>query len=276
MNLFPFSAERGNLVTNSLPTERAPVNSDVRRVTIFFTVGLLVAAAVGFGVWRMGTPSSVNADPTMATQSTTETTQRDAQDRDESEESDSENRRANSSSNNSSRSQDNTPDFSDDPFLAPNSVVNPHRETTSPTNVYRPEPIFGQQPDSYAQAPDQGTVATDTETPTQTSATQGQGQSQSPQPGTSNSQTPNNETSDNSPTRTRPNYSDRDDDDPTTGIPSPSQPSEEPSEPSEPGEPAEPSEPSEPAEPSEPSEPEDSEEPTPTDEAQAPNSSDQN
>ncbi|MFH0412131.1 hypothetical protein ACG98H_08535 [Corynebacterium sp. L4756] len=241
------------------------MNSDIRRVTVFFTVGLLVAVAVGIGVWRMGAPSAVTANPTMTTQSTAETTPRTTSHSEDTENTTT-NRPPRGGSSDDDADAAPVPDYSNDPFLAPNSVINPQGQatTTTPTNVYRPEPIFGEQQQPQYEEPAAPVVTPESETPTESDpsgTTPGSETATSPQPPTSD---------DDAPTSTRPNYTDGDndrDEDNAGGLPSPSEPTEplEPTEPGEPGEPSEPTEPTEPTDEPQPSEePEESENPGPT------------
>ncbi|WP_278821467.1 hypothetical protein [Corynebacterium stationis] len=213
------------------------MNSDVRRVTIFFTVGLLAAAAVGFGVWRMGSPSSVNADPTITTQTSSVNTSTEKKDAQTTEESETQELREQESV----PAQAAAPNYGDDPFLAPNSVVNPQRETPTPTNVYRPEPIFGEEYDSYAQSSGAQNEfdADGDENQTEEALTSDSEATQSPD-----------ETTDGSAPSTSP---DQDGDDNVTTRPS--GPSEEPTEPNESTQPAEPSEPVETSKPTQPGKP---------------------
>lgn len=116
------------------------MNTEKRRVYLFIAVGLLAAAVVGYGVWRASTPSTPSVSDTAT--ATTEVA-------------------TNSSTagqivptpapEESGFSTANTPPAplvttADDPYLAPNAVVQSAPTNISPTVVYRPDNIMDPPP----------------------------------------------------------------------------------------------------------------------------------
>lgn len=115
---------------------KGQVNTEKRRVYLFIAVGLLAAAAVGYGVWRASTPSTPSASD-IATVTAEVSTNSDTAGQivptpDPGE---------------SGLSTANTPPApaaatADDPYLAPNAVVQSAPTDIGPTVIYRPDNIM--------------------------------------------------------------------------------------------------------------------------------------
>lgn len=131
------------------------MNTDTRRVVIFVVVGLLVAAGVGVSVWHLGAPKSSsmddNATPvankqltsseekaTTSSSSASSTAPSDGRDRDDAKDNDG-NQRASREDAKYSAPQAN------DPFLAPNAVVDAQTAPAAPTTYYRPDNLSASQ-----------------------------------------------------------------------------------------------------------------------------------
>lgn len=130
------------------------VNTDSRRVIAFFAVGLLAAVAIGFLVWRVSVPNTTLANDSTAIESSSNI---EATSEEESTTSSS-----SSESETTSSSRDNEDDQrpaqpqrqepaqpyaqGEDPFLAPNAVVNSGGQAAEPTRYYRPDSLSDQQP----------------------------------------------------------------------------------------------------------------------------------
>ncbi|MDD7582440.1 hypothetical protein ACEE23_07900 [Corynebacterium sp. 32222D000AT] len=131
------------------------MNTDTRRVVIFVVVGLLVAAGVGVSVWHLGAPKSSsmddNATPvankqltsseekaTTSSSSTSSTAPSDRRDRDDAKDNDG-NQHSSREDAKFSAPQAN------DPFLAPNSVVDAQTAPAAPTTYYRPDNLSASQ-----------------------------------------------------------------------------------------------------------------------------------
>ncbi|QPK79685.1 hypothetical protein G7Y31_02980 [Corynebacterium lizhenjunii] len=120
------------------------MKADTRRVLIFIAVGVLVACAVGTGVWRLGTPGSSTSDS--ATNQAhgvvvTHTTSRPASVGDfvrPTEDTDS------------PKSGRTVALASDDPFLPPNAAFNTTKADSQPTTFYRPPNISGSREDAVS------------------------------------------------------------------------------------------------------------------------------
>ncbi|MFC6147566.1 hypothetical protein [Corynebacterium nasicanis] len=111
------------------------MNTEARRVYIFIVVGLLAAAAIGYGVWRASTPATPSASdiatqtPEVATisehtqlpQVTTPSPEPDT--------------------STEAAAQTPAPPRNDDPFLAPHALVQAVPSVIAPTTVYRPENV---------------------------------------------------------------------------------------------------------------------------------------
>lgn len=115
------------------------MNSEARRVYAFIGAGLIVAVFVGIGVWRLGSPESptssnealvTNVATTESTTSGQAPTSSKPHEQNYSREQDREEERINA--------------LPDDPFLAPNAVVNPPQRSTGPTAFYRPDNLSTQ------------------------------------------------------------------------------------------------------------------------------------
>lgn len=115
---------------------KGQVNTEKRRVYLFIAVGLLAAAAVGYGVWRASTPSTPSASD-IATATAEVSTNSDTAGQIVPTPAPEE----------SGISTESTPPApvvaaTDDPYLAPNAVVQSAPTDISPTVVYRPENIM--------------------------------------------------------------------------------------------------------------------------------------
>lgn len=131
------------------------MNTDTRRVVIFVVVGLLVAAGVGVSVWHLGAPKSSsmddNATPvankqltsseekaTTSSSSASSTAPSDSRDRDDAKDNDDNQRAAREDANYSAPQ-------ANDPFLAPNAVVDAQTGPAAPTTYYRPDNLSASQ-----------------------------------------------------------------------------------------------------------------------------------
>lgn len=115
---------------------KGQVNTEKRRVYLFIAVGLLTAAAVGYGVWRASTPSTPSASD-IATATAEVSTNSDTAGQIVPTPAPEE----------SGISTESTPPApavvaTDDPYLAPNAVVQSAPTDIGPTVVYRPENIM--------------------------------------------------------------------------------------------------------------------------------------
>jgi hypothetical protein len=115
---------------------KGQVNTEKRRVYLFIAVGLLAAAAVGYGVWRASTPSIPSASDT-ATATAEVSTNSDTAGQIVATPVPEE---AGTSTESAPRAQ--VTDTADDPYLAPNAVVQAAPTDIGPTVVYRPENIM--------------------------------------------------------------------------------------------------------------------------------------
>lgn len=131
------------------------MNTDTRRVVIFVVVGLIVAAGVGVSVWHLGAPKSSsmddNATPvankqltsseektTTLSSSASSTAPSDGRDRDDTKDHDDNQRTAREDANYSAPQ-------ANDPFLAPNAVVDAQTAPAAPTTYYRPDNLSASQ-----------------------------------------------------------------------------------------------------------------------------------
>lgn len=166
-----------------------------RRLVAFVAAGLLCAIAVGITVWRMSAPDSVVTKPSAATAASSAATT-------PSSTTQSYTTTASPSSSRTKQPQDHVAAPAEDPYLAPNAVMN-RTEPAGPTAVYRPDNVSSlqnQQPQAtlttqYPQAPLSTAPAVP---PSQGSATAPESSApNSPQPGTEPTQPP---TTSDSPT----------------------------------------------------------------------------
>ncbi len=150
------------------------VNTDSRRVIAFFAVGLLAAVAIGFLVWRVSVPNTTLANDSTAIESSSNI---EATSEEESTTSSS-----SSESETTSSSRDNEDDQrpaqpqrqepaqpyaqGEDPFLAPNAVVNSGGQAAEPTRYYRPDSLSDQQPAQPTQPQQQPVQPQPTQRPT--------------------------------------------------------------------------------------------------------------
>lgn len=113
------------------------MTSSSRRILAFVAAGLLCAVAVGVAVWRMSAPESVVAKPSAATAvSSTATTSSSA--------THSYTTTASPTTTQSKDSHTPVAAPAEDPYLAPNAVVN-NTEPAGPTAVYRPDNVSSLQ-----------------------------------------------------------------------------------------------------------------------------------
>ncbi len=113
------------------------MTSSSRRILAFVAAGLLCAVAVGVAVWRMSAPESVVAKPSAATAvSSTATTSSSA--------THSYTTTASPTTTQSKDSHTQVAAPAEDPYLAPNAVVN-NTEPAGPTAVYRPDNVSSLQ-----------------------------------------------------------------------------------------------------------------------------------
>ncbi|RSZ61831.1 hypothetical protein EAH68_11220 [Corynebacterium hylobatis] len=115
---------------------KGQVNTEKRRVYLFIAVGLLAAAAVGYGVWRASTPSTPSASDiatvTAEVSTNSDTAGQIAPTPDPGE--------SRISTANTAPAPAAAP--ADDPYLAPNAVVQAAPTDIGPTVIYRPENIM--------------------------------------------------------------------------------------------------------------------------------------
>lgn len=158
------------------------MNSEARRVYAFIGAGLIVAVFVGIGVWRLGspetpTPSSEALVTNVATTESSTSRQAPA----------ASDPREQTSSRETEREEESINALPDDPFLAPNAVVNPPQRSTGPTAFYRPDNLSTQNWQS-----EETTVLAE---PTDQEPASTTGQSETTQPETSQQETSQGETS---------------------------------------------------------------------------------
>lgn len=115
---------------------KGQVNTEKRRVYLFIAVGLLAAAAVGYGVWRASTPSTPSASD-IATATTEVSTNSDTAGQIVPTPVPEETGIATESA-----PQAQVPASTGDPYLPPNAVVQSAPTDIGPTVVYRPENIM--------------------------------------------------------------------------------------------------------------------------------------
>ena len=121
------------------------MTSTPRRVLAFIAAGLLLAVAIGMVVWRTSAPNSVAPEPSAATAETgSSTAQTSSSERSYT---------TTSSAPQQKTSQEQIAAPADDPYLAPNAVLD-RTEPAQPTAVYRPDNVSSlgnQQPQDTAQ-----------------------------------------------------------------------------------------------------------------------------
>ncbi len=154
------------------------MNKDTRRFAIFIVVGLLIAAFVGVGVWRVSTPANPSSKDTAMTDEVSSTTS--STDLDTSTQSTKP--KPVTSDENTTSSEAPTPRKSskkaktnvEDPFLAPHAQVQAQGPATAPepTVYYRPDSVGGVGPhdsNSYGEgaAPAPGSGVAPAQEPTQ-------------------------------------------------------------------------------------------------------------
>lgn len=134
-------------------------NNGSRQVLIFVIVGLSVVSLMALLLWRMALPTPVNADPEAVSDETvtspTTTSEEPSEELSESSAEETPRPSPDSSPNSvaiSEESQSGTQPSrkfsaprSDDPFLAPHAVAGP-KDSSTPTEVYRPEAINAKEP----------------------------------------------------------------------------------------------------------------------------------
>ena len=108
------------------------MTSTPRRVLAFIAAGLLLAVAIGMVVWRTSAPNSVVPEPSAATAETGSSTPRTS--------SPEHSYTTTSSAPQSTTSQEQIAAPAEDPYLAPNAVLN-RTEPAQPTAVYRPDNV---------------------------------------------------------------------------------------------------------------------------------------
>ncbi|OFL60410.1 DNA-directed RNA polymerase II [Corynebacterium sp. HMSC056E09] len=129
------------------------MTSSSRRILVFVAAGLLCAVAVGVAVWRISAPESVVSKPSAATAVSSTASSAPSTTH-------SYTTTATPTSTQSKQSKTNVAAPAEDPYLAPNAVVN-RTEPVGPTAVYRPDNVSSlqnQQPQAtpnnpYPQAP---------------------------------------------------------------------------------------------------------------------------
>ena len=124
------------------------MTSTPRRVLAFIAAGLLLAVAIGMVVWRTSAPNSVVPEPSAATAETGSSTPRTS--------SSEHSYTTTSSAPQSTTSQEQIAAPADDPYLAPNAVLD-RTEPAQPTAVYRPDNVSSlqnQQPQGTVQPQD--------------------------------------------------------------------------------------------------------------------------
>lgn len=129
------------------------MTSSSRRILVFVAAGLLCAVAVGVAVWRMSAPESVVSKPSAATAVSSTASSAPSTTH-------SYTTTAAPTSAQPKHSKTNVAAPAEDPYLAPNAVVN-RTEPVGPTAVYRPDNVSSlqnQQPQAtpnnpYPQAP---------------------------------------------------------------------------------------------------------------------------
>ncbi|MBE7339994.1 DNA-directed RNA polymerase II [Corynebacterium aurimucosum] len=129
------------------------MTSSSRRILVFVAAGLLCAVAVGVAVWRMSAPESVVSKPSAATAVSSTASSAPSTTH-------SYTTTAAPTSTQPKQSKTNVAAPAEDPYLAPNAVVN-RTEPVGPTAVYRPDNVSSlqnQQPQAtpnnpYPQAP---------------------------------------------------------------------------------------------------------------------------
>lgn len=113
---------------------------------IFMGIGLLAAAAIGFGVWRASTPSTLSSTDTAMTGTTSSTaslTSSETRPSPVTEETDEE-----------QQSMEVAPIETDDPYLAPHAHIPAPGQEPSATRIFRPSnPFETEDPTSASAAP---------------------------------------------------------------------------------------------------------------------------
>ena len=123
---------------------KGKVKAENRRVYLFIAVGLIAAVAIGYGVWRAGTPSTPSASD-IATVTTEVATISESAGRIQT----------------TTPAEDATvslapdpqlisPTAPDDPYLAPHAVVQAAPTNIDPTVVYRPENVMSAEASTEA------------------------------------------------------------------------------------------------------------------------------
>lgn len=121
------------------------MTSTPRRVLAFIAAGLLLAVAIGMVVWRTSAPNSVVPEPSAATAETGSSTPPTS--------SSEHSYTTTSSAPQSTTSQEQIAAPAEDPYLAPNAVLD-RTEPAQPTAIYRPDNVsslHNQQPQDTAQ-----------------------------------------------------------------------------------------------------------------------------
>lgn len=113
------------------------MTSSSRRILVFVAAGLLCAVAVGVAVWRMSAPESVVSKPSAATAVSSTATSAPSTTH-------SYTTTAAPTSTQPKQSKTNVAAPAEDPYLAPNAVVN-RTEPVGPTAVYRPDNVSSLQ-----------------------------------------------------------------------------------------------------------------------------------
>lgn len=128
---------------------KGKVKAENRRVYLFIAVGLIAAVAIGYGVWRAGTPSTPSASD-IATVTTEVATISESAGRIQT----------------TTPAEDATvspapdpqlisPTAPDDPYLAPHAVVQAAPTNIDPTVVYRPENVMSAEASAESAEPAQ-------------------------------------------------------------------------------------------------------------------------